>query len=201
MSRKSAQTDVIIIGGGAAGLAAARTLEEAGANVLLLEARERLGGRVFTEDQAGALGPIELGAEFIHGSAPALDGVIQEAALAIVDVEGQRSTTTGGRLRPLDDFWDLAALSRQFHIPLRHVRGMVTAVRSHNWQHDPFARGAYSYQIVGGACAPTALARPLRGTLFFAGEATNVDGATGTVDGAIATGRRAAKQVLRTLSR
>ena len=447
---KSMRTDVIVVGGGAAGLAAARTLEEAGVSVVLLEARERLGGRVFTHHEAGVPAPVELGAEFIHGSAPALQGILHAAGLAIVEVEGDRWTVMRGRLKPLDDFWEkldlvmrrlpaapsrdrsfraflndepggatlkherqiarefvegfhaadsriisaralaeggspgedvrerrigrilegydrvirwlaepltgrihtstivtvvkwrpghvevhahladgrmctpleaeaaiiavpvgvlkaaqdepgamafipelrqkwaaldcltvgqvvrvvlrlrerfwasewfakqaktdqldtlsflhthdqdfpvwwtaypmraplmvgwaggprairlsqlapeeiearaVTSLSRQLHLPRRRVAGMVTGVWNHNWQHDPFARGAYSYQVVGGNGAPAALARPLRGTLFFAGEATNVSGGTGTVDGAIATGRRAATQVVRKLSR
>ena len=70
----------------------------------------------------------------------------------------------------------------------------------HDWTHDPFARGAYSYQTVGGDQAPAALARPLRGTVFFAGEASDTDGRTGTVHGAIATGRRAAEEVTRSLT-
>jgi monoamine oxidase len=76
---------------------------------------------------------------------------------------------------------------------------MVENVWTHDWEHDPFARGAYSYQRVGGADAPAALARPLKRTLFFAGESTGTDGGTGTVDAAIVTGRRAAAQVLRAL--
>jgi monoamine oxidase len=53
---------------------------------------------------------------------------------------------------------------------------------------------------VGGAAAPGLLARPLGGTLFFAGEAADREGRTGTVHGAIATGRRAAREVLRSLA-
>ncbi len=58
---------------------------------------------------------------------------------------------------------------------------------------------AYSYQRVGAANATDVLARPLKRTLFFAGEATGTGGSTGTVDGAIGTGRRAAKQLMRAL--
>jgi monoamine oxidase len=47
--------------------------------------------------------------------------------------------------------------------------------------------------------ASAVLARPLAGTMFFAGEATDTDGATGTVHGAIARGRRAARQVMRAI--
>ena len=77
----------------------------------------------------------------------------------------------------------------------------VRQVWAHDWTSDPFARGAYSYQLVGGSQAADALARPIAGTLFFAGEALDVSGSTGTVHGALASGVRAAAQVLRTLRR
>jgi monoamine oxidase len=76
---------------------------------------------------------------------------------------------------------------------------MLAGAWMHDWEHDPFARGAYSYQMVGGADAPAELARPLQKTLFFAGEAADAEGSTGSVHGAIATGKRAAAQVLRVL--
>ncbi len=52
---------------------------------------------------------------------------------------------------------------------------------------------------VGGLAARKALAGPVGETLFFAGEATHFEGQTGTVAGAIATGHRAAGEVLRSL--
>ncbi|NER78576.1 MAG: FAD-dependent oxidoreductase [Leptolyngbya sp. SIO1D8] len=58
--------DTIVIGAGAAGLAAARTLQDANHAVLLLEARDRLGGRVHTNYDF-ATHPIECGAEYLHG--------------------------------------------------------------------------------------------------------------------------------------
>ena len=76
------------------------------------------------------------------------------------------------------------------------LRRQMTASFVHDWQADPFSRGAYSYTAVGGMDAAQALAAPVEGTLFFAGEATNVDGYTGTVHGAIATGLRAANELL-----
>lgn len=93
------------------------------------------------------------------------------------------------------------ALARQCNLARRRMRSMVDAAWMHDWVHDPFARGAYSYAMVGGLDAPAALARPLAGTLFFAGEATDTEGATGTVHGAIASGRRAAKQAIRAIDR
>lgn len=437
--------DVVIIGAGAAGLAAARALHEADLSVVVLEARERIGGRIFTHRDRQTPVAIELGAEFVHGSAPDLTEVLDTASLASIDVAGRQWHASGDKLRPLDDFWerldavmkrldgarqpdrsfqqfldrkpggrrlagerrlalqfvegfhaadpslisanalaeggsprgdlrerrlarviegydrvtewlagpigdsvrtsaiatrvrwapgnvaveaqhvdgrsrpavqakaaviavplgvlkaptgetgaiefdpvirqkqpildklavgsvvritmrlderfwasdwyarqtkrqgldtlsflhttddsfptwwtvypvrapvvvawcggprardvaqfaseqieDLAieSLGRQLSIPARRLRGMVQGAWMHDWEHDPFSRGAYSYQAVGGAEAPGQLARALRGTLFFAGEATDTKGASGTVHGAIASGRRAAKEII-----
>ena len=60
--------DVIVLGGGAAGLAAGRAAADAGASVVVLEARELPGGRMRTARVVG-LGAIDLGAEFVHGKA------------------------------------------------------------------------------------------------------------------------------------
>jgi monoamine oxidase len=67
---------------------------------------------------------------------------------------------------------------------------------SHDWQVDPFSRGAYSYAAVGGSDAGEELGASLDATLFFAGEATDSDGQNATVHGAIASARRVAKEVL-----
>lgn len=64
MSEK--QKPVIIIGAGMAGLAAARTLYDAGIDVKLLEARERIGGRTYTDYSLGTA--VDLGGSWIHGS-------------------------------------------------------------------------------------------------------------------------------------
>ena len=440
-------TDVVVIGAGAAGVAAARALQEHGVRVAVLEARERIGGRVFTHRDRDTLVPIELGAEFIHGRAEDLNELLDQAGLASVDVAGQRYARGGGSLRPLNDFWEqldrvmrrlpqppskdrsfrefldtrpggrrlarerrialqwvegfhaadsrlisvhalaengspgddieerrlgrvingydrvidwlaaplaghirlgavvtrvrwspgevvvhirparraalargkhpygqarfaidaraaviavplgvlkaapsevggiqfdppltqkqqvlnrlemgsvirvalrlreriwaerdetlsflqsadpdfptwwsayparvplmvgwcggprarrlsqlnsgelqsraISSLARQLRVSRSRLRSQVEAFWTHDWEHDPFARGAYSYSTVGGADAPSALARSVRRTLFFAGEAAETEGGTGTVDGAIASGRRAAAQVLR----
>lgn len=446
-----ASIDVVVIGAGVAGLAAAHVLRESGVEFAVLEARERIGGRVFTRHDSSLPVPIELGAEFVHGVAPELREIARDATLAILDNGGQRWQSNGGRLRRYDDFWPLlneimsrldanrdpdrsfqqflktrpggprlaharalalqfvkgfhaadparaseralaedgspggdirerrigrfaagyeavaawlarelgsrinlgavvsavhwergtvqvearqsgggatsqlharaaiisvpigvlqapagetgaiafdpsldqeptkaealrgmemgavtrltlrlrepfwtterfirrtksqdldrlafiqssdpdfpvwwtaypvsapmliawtgstrggelasleeeelidravGALGRQFRLARREARRMVTAVWTHNWVNDPYSRGAYSYMVVGGSDSPGKLARPVKGTLFFAGEASDTDGRTGTVHGAIASGRRAAKQALRAL--
>jgi monoamine oxidase len=90
----------------------------------------------------------------------------------------------------------VAALAAALGADAGRLRQDLRGGFSHNWLADPFARGAYSYAGVGGSEAGTELAVPIDGTLFFAGEATESDGQNGTVHGAIASGRRAAKQAL-----
>ena len=92
----------------------------------------------------------------------------------------------------------LVALSEVLAVPRRELEQQLDASASHDWHADPFARGAYSYIGVGGDSAPRALARPVDGTLFFAGEATN-GAEIGTVAGALSSGRRAAREVLKAL--
>ncbi len=92
----------------------------------------------------------------------------------------------------------LVALSEVLAVPRRELEEQLDASASHDWRADPFARGAYSYIGVGGNGAPRALGRPVDGTLFFAGEATN-GAEIGTVAGALSSGRRAAREVLRVL--
>lgn len=91
------------------------------------------------------------------------------------------------------------SLARQFNMSRPRLRALVEGFWTHDWDHDSFARGAYSYSAVSGADAPSWLARPLRRTLFFAGEAADSEGSTGTVHGAIASGRRAATQAIRVM--
>jgi monoamine oxidase len=81
----------------------------------------------------------------------------------------------------------------------RYLDRHLVRTFTHDWSRDPFSRGAYSYPLVGGSDAAIALARPVRGTLFFAGEAADAEGRNGTVHGAIASGHRAAAQALRAL--
>ena len=99
------RTDVVIIGAGVAGLAAARRLREHGLQCTILEARTRIGGRVLTTRDARSPVPIELGAEFIHGDAPELTDIAREAGLTAVDITGERWAATRGRFTALPDFW------------------------------------------------------------------------------------------------
>ncbi len=88
------------------------------------------------------------------------------------------------------------ALARILRVPTRELEGELESWHMHNWSTDPFSRGAYSYVRVGGLEAPGKLGEPVADTLFFAGEATNTEGHTGTVHGAMATGKRVADLIL-----
>jgi monoamine oxidase len=66
----------------------------------------------------------------------------------------------------------------------------------HDWDSDPFSLCAYSYVRVGGEGCQQTLGAPIDDTLFFAGEATDTSGHNGTVHGAIASGKRAARDIL-----
>lgn len=98
------ETDVCVVGGGAAGLAAAGRLANSGAAVALLEARHRLGGRIRTEFTGGAAGlAIELGAEFVHGRHPSLYGFCKQNGLRLDEMNGTPYRDSGHGLEPAGD--------------------------------------------------------------------------------------------------
>ena len=97
--------DVLVLGAGIAGLAAARALAERGIHPLVLEARDRVGGRIHSL-QTGQ-GFVELGAEFVHGRASELWALIEEAGIETAERDGTmlRAEFDGGIVEddPRDD--------------------------------------------------------------------------------------------------
>jgi monoamine oxidase len=93
----------------------------------------------------------------------------------------------------------IASIAKTFGIPEPVIDRQVEAWHFHHWSSDPFARCAYSYPAVGGVEAARKLGEPLGDTLFFAGEATDANGHNGTVHGALASGHRAAHEILAAL--
>jgi monoamine oxidase len=96
---------VIILGGGIAGLAAARELAHRKISVTVLEAQNRFGGRIHTIHD-GCL-PIELGAEFIHGESKPLLDAVREAGLTKQEVAVQGRLFQDGHFKAAD-IWDRA---------------------------------------------------------------------------------------------
>jgi monoamine oxidase len=91
----------------------------------------------------------------------------------------------------------LQSLSQILQVRLPDLEDLLEGAYFHDWQSDPFSRGAYSYGRVGADGAQEELAKPLKATLYFAGEATASPGSNGTVHGAIASGHRVASEILR----
>ena len=112
----SIQVDVAIVGAGIAGLAAMRMLEDRGIRTQVLEARDRIGGRIFTLHDERLPHAIELGAEFIHGSAEELVNLLASAQIVPYTIEGHRWRMRCGRLTRVGDFW------QQLHVVMRHLK-------------------------------------------------------------------------------
>ena len=107
----------------------------------------------------------------------------------------QRMTVPGSRPHALLNRC-LATLAKVFKLPLAELENLLVSWHTHDWQGDEYARGAYSYVPAGALDAPERMARPVENTLYFAGEHTDTSGHWGTVHAALATGARAAHQVL-----
>jgi monoamine oxidase len=99
--------DVIIVGGGAAGLMAAKVLSAAGKKILLLEAKKNLGGRIYSLENFWS--PAEGGAEFIHGNLKTTFDLLKESNLKKEKVKGQFCRVEHGRWKAKSDivpYWD-----------------------------------------------------------------------------------------------
>jgi monoamine oxidase len=101
--------DVLVLGAGVAGLVAARALSQQGARVAVIEARDRIGGRVWTRhvpapDGAGSI-PVELGAEFVHGLPEESWALLREAQLGTYELDGTSLQYVDGRLTTLGEQW------------------------------------------------------------------------------------------------
>ncbi len=82
-SQEAAAADVIVIGGGFAGVTAARELRHQGLRVLLLEARNRLGGRTFAVPVDGGI--VELGGTWVHSTQPHVWAEVNRYGLPLVE--------------------------------------------------------------------------------------------------------------------
>lgn len=100
---------ILVVGGGAAGLMAALELATHNRRVIVVEADDRLGGRIHTLRNDHFARPVEAGAEFVHGKLPLTLQLLREAGLEYVRVGGKMMRANAGNLSTPDDFrggWD-----------------------------------------------------------------------------------------------
>lgn len=107
--------DVIVIGAGAAGLTASDVLAQNGNSVLIVEARERIGGRIFTATLDGFSIPAELGAEFIHGDLPLTFELAKRSKTKFAHAIGKTYSITNGELEKSEMFPDMDELMEKLH--------------------------------------------------------------------------------------
>jgi monoamine oxidase len=100
MSETRLEADVCVVGAGLAGLTAARRLSQAGQSVVVLEARDRVGGRVWTQTSAGGV-PVDMGACFVGPNHDRLHALAKETGVTTFKtfVEGDNVLATGGKVR------------------------------------------------------------------------------------------------------
>lgn len=85
--KEPVKSEIIIIGAGASGLMAARELSKAGKSVIILEARDRIGGRIYPLSEVDFGYPAQGGAEFVDGEAKIIHELIKEAGLMYIEIE------------------------------------------------------------------------------------------------------------------
>jgi monoamine oxidase len=97
--------DILILGAGAAGLAAAGELSASPVKILVLEARDRIGGRIHTHYNPSALAPIELGAEFVHGESPEIFELVKRTGLELNRLPNRHWYFRNALLSKSNEFW------------------------------------------------------------------------------------------------
>ena len=103
------QTDILIIGAGASGLAAGYELSLVNKKVAVLEAKDRIGGRIHSIEDERFKQIVETGAEFIHGKLPVTFNLLNKAKIEYHSAEGKIWEVKNGEICRKKDFitgWD-----------------------------------------------------------------------------------------------
>jgi len=109
----SSEIPVIVVGAGVAGLTAASDLVRSELPVVVLEARDRIGGRVYTQRVSGCEASIELGAEFIHGKPPDVWNLLERNGKTFNEVDGDNWCVSSRGMKPCDRFSDVEDILSQ----------------------------------------------------------------------------------------
>lgn len=133
-SPSPASADVVVIGAGAAGLAAARALHDAHLRVIVLEARPRIGGRIYTRRVPGLALPVELGAEFVHGRVRETLAVADEAGILLGEMSHTWWSVAGGKLHAAgEEDWVVGKVMQRLdagRVPDRTFAEFLESLRS-----------------------------------------------------------------------
>jgi monoamine oxidase len=121
-SKRKPEFDVLVVGAGAAGLAAASMLAEAGKRVCVLEARDRVGGRIFSRIEPDVPIALELGAEFVHGRSPSTSRWLRRFNKPLIDASQTRFSLRNGKLDGADRlFEDMKAGLERIRVPTQDL--------------------------------------------------------------------------------
>ncbi len=169
-------SDVIVLGAGAAGLAAADRLVRAGLRVTVLEARDRVGGRVDTVVDAATGVPLELGAEFIHGRPKELLTLARRARVEVRPCLDTHLVYWRGKRRDGGSAFDFTEALASAGPPDRPVEAWLREQgRAERWppHQAAFARGYVEgfYAARPDTVSTLALARMERASLELGGNA------------------------------
>ncbi len=142
------ECDVIVIGAGAAGLWAAARLAGERRRVVVLEARDRMGGRIWSEERKGWPAAVELGAEFIHSGNDVLKKALADAGVRKRPIVEQHWLAGEGRQVEVSDAWD-----RIYGVMERigpRFRGSFSTWLAHHGEDVPAVDGALTETFVKG---------------------------------------------------
>ena len=164
MPEKILEADVCVVGAGLAGLTAARRLSQAGQSVVVLEARDRVGGRIWTQTSASGV-PVDMGAAFIGPNHDHLLGLAKGTGVTTFKtfIEGDNVLATGGKVRRYRG--DIPKIS-----PLALISAGQAIART-----SSMAKKIYARRPLG--CGPRLrVGRPIGAQLAHAGPGADQDG-------------------------
>jgi monoamine oxidase len=136
--------DVLIIGAGASGLMAAYELSKAGLQVIILEARPRIGGRIWTNHDAAFSKPVEAGAEFIHGNPELTLQLLKQFEIKYHEVKGSIRQSQHGQWQKQNDFIEYAKLLDK---PLENLKQDMTVEEFLNTLPDDEKHEELKYSV------------------------------------------------------